>query len=321
MKDIAKKALKAGAAAAGSAAALGTAAAFGAWLRVFWVDRKRAEDPYHFTKMSIYGPHGEEITRLVDAVTALPYEEVSVTSFDGYTLWGKLYMTDPKAPVQILFHGYRSNGFSDFCGGLQLALKCGFNAILVDQRAHGKSGGPCLSFGIFERFDAKTWAEYAAERFGEDTPVILAGISMGAGTVLSAADLELPKGVKGIIADCGYTSARDIITHVAARLGYPVKPALFFVSAGARLFGGFGIDDAAPKEALRRTALPVLLIHGEDDSFVPCRMSRENYLACASERRLFTVPGAIHGMSYVADPEGYEREVREFCARCLGENE
>lgn len=321
MKDLVKKALKAGAWAAGGTAALTAAAAFGAWLRVFWVDRKRCEDPYHFTKIPMYSPYKEEIARLVDGVTALPYEEVSVTSFDGYTLRGKLYMKDPEAPVQIMFHGYRSNGLSDFCGGLQLALKCGFNAILVDQRAHGKSGGPCLSFGILERFDVKTWAEYAAERFGKDAPIILTGISMGAGTVLSASDLDLPKSVKGIIADCGYTSARDIITHVAARFGYPVKPALFFVSMGARLFGGFGLDDASPGEALRHTSIPVLFIHGEADSFVPCYMSRENFLACASEKRLFTVPGAIHGMSYTADTAGYEREVREFCSRCLGEGD
>ena len=56
----------------------------------------------------------------------------------------------------------------------------------------------------------------------------------------------------------------------------------------------------------------MLLIHGEDDRFVPCEMSRANRAACRSEARLLTVPGAGHGLSYLIDNAGYRSAVLSF---------
>ncbi len=311
------KLLRAGVTAAAGAGALSVSAAFGAWLRVFWVDRKRTLDPYCWPKTPRFSEYGDRIKELIDSALAIPFEEVTAESFDGYTLYGRLYITDPEAPLQIMFHGYRENAVTDFCGGLQLALGQGMNALLVDQRAHGKSGGRGLSFGILERFDVKTWAELAAARFGADRPLILSGISMGAATVLMASELELPEGVRGIIADCGYSSPAAIIEKVSEERGYPGGLMMPLVKLGARLFGGFDLTAASPKDAVRKTGIPVLFIHGEDDGFVPCAMTMENYDACASEKRLFLVPGAAHGMAYLTDPEGYAREVKDFRDMCL----
>lgn len=63
---------------------------------------------------------------------------------------------------------------------------------------------------------------------------------------------------------------------------------------------------------MRKSKVPVLIIHGEDDSFVPCEMSRRNYEACASEKELLIVPGADHGMSYVTDKETYVERFKGF---------
>ena len=70
------------------------------------------------------------------------------------------------------------------------------------------------------------------------------------------------------------------------------------------------------REALGRCRTPVLLIHGEADGFVPCEMSRENYAACAAPKRLLTIPGADHAMSFVIDEPAYTAAVREFLAEC-----
>ena len=65
-------------------------------------------------------------------------------------------------------------------------------------------------------------------------------------------------------------------------------------------------------EALRNSKIPVLLIHGTDDHFVPVEMTYRNYCACASPKRLLIVPGADHGMSYLVDSEGYQSIVKRF---------
>ena len=235
-----------------------------------------------------------------------------ITTKDGLRLHGRYYETAPGAPVQILFHGYRSNALRDFSGGLQLALESGCNALLVDQRAHGASGGKCLSFGVLERRDCLEWIEYVNERFGRDVPVVPVGVSMGAATVLMASGLELPENVVGIIADCGYTSPKEIICKVARDMKLPARLVYPLVRLGARLFGGFDPDECSAEDALRSAKVPVLLIHGEDDRFVPCEMSRANHAACRSEARLLTVPGAGHGLSYLIDNAGYRSAVLSF---------
>ena len=75
-------------------------------------------------------------------------------------------------------------------------------------------------------------------------------------------------------------------------------------------------DSYSTTEALANCKVPVLFIHGTDDNFVPVEMTYKNYKACASDKRLFIVPGAEHGMSYLVDKQGYENTVKEFWGTC-----
>lgn len=260
-----------------------------------------------------YAPYRESAAALMKSVTEIPFEEVSVLSHDGLTLYGKYYETAPGAPLQIMFHGYRSSAERDFCGGLPEALKLGFNVLLPDQRAHGKSGGRALSFGINESRDCLAWVNYALKRFGEDTKILFYGMSMGASTVLMATALPLPENVKGIVADCGYSSPAAIIKKVVTERHYPVVPTYALIRLGGKLFGGFDIEKHSAVKALKNCDIPVLFIHGEDDRFVPCDMGRENYAACRSDKKkLLTVPCAGHGISYMADKEAYLKALNEF---------
>ena len=72
---------------------------------------------------------------------------------------------------------------------------------------------------------------------------------------------------------------------------------------------------ASCPEALSRTKLPVLLIHGTADRFVPVEMTYENYRSCAGPRELLIVPGAGHCMSYPTEPKRYEQALLEFWRR------
>lgn len=233
------------------------------------------------------------------------------------TLSGRYYHVADGAPLDIAFHGYRSSGLTDFCGGAELSREMGHNLLLVDQRAHGRSQGRTISFGIRERYDVLSWVEYALDRFGQDTKILLYGISMGASTVLMASELSLPGNVKGIVADCPYSSPARIIMSVARRMRIPAGVAAVFSWVGARVFGGFDLRETDPVRAVRQAAVPILLIHGESDGFVPCDMSAE--IQRSNPRKVYrcTFPGADHGISFLVDRPRYRQIVRDFSDKLL----
>ena len=264
-----------------------------------------------------YEPYRDVIIKGASNILDAPYEKVTITSRDGIKLVGRYYHTADNAPVSIIFHGYRSNIGCDCNGGYSLSIKNGYNVLVVYQRAHKESGGRTITFGVKERYDCLDWIEYIRGRNGENTPILLMGLSMGAATVLMAGGLDLPANVKGIFADCGYSSPKEILQTVMKQMGYPVKPTYFFVRLSARLFGGFDPEEASALEAMKRCKVPVLIIHGDDDRFVPCQMSHDNYEACASEKELLIVKGAGHGLSYCVDAKAYEETVQKFIDKVM----
>ena len=259
-----------------------------------------------------YAPFREQMTDWVKWTRSLPQEKLTITSFDGLTLHGKYYEYAPGAPIELMFHGYRGNAERDLSGGVYRCFSLGRSALIVDQRGCGSSEGRAITFGIREHRDCLDWLDFAIRRFGPDCRIILTGISMGASTVLMAAGRELPENVIGVLADCGFTSARDIIREVIRTMKLPPRLAYPFVKLGARIFGGFDLEADSALEAASRIRVPVIFFHGEADDFVPCRMSRENYEACTARKALVTVPGAAHGLAFPVDPEGYLKALGDF---------
>jgi len=259
-----------------------------------------------------YAAVSENIFRISGIMQRYPFEEVTVESFDGTKLYGRYYHFKDNAPVELLFHGYRSHPYRDCSGGHALARKMGFNALVVDQRAHGNSGSRTICFGIKERMDCLYWVRYLNDRFGSDTPVILSGLSMGAATVLMSASLELPKNIACIIADSPYSAPSAIIEKVCKDRHYPVGLCRPFLHLGALIYGGFLLNSCTAKDSVRKSQVPVLLIHGEADHFVPCEMSLEIAANCASRVEVATFPDAGHGLCYMTDPIRYETVVCNF---------
>lgn len=253
---------------------------------------------------------------LMEEMAALPFERVYIRSHDGLNLAGRYYHAADGAPLQIQVHGYRGGPIRDFCGGHKLARRMGHNTLVVEQRALGESGGRTITFGVKERLDCLAWANYAAQRW-PNTDVILSGVSMGATTVIMAAGLDLPPQVRGIIADCPFASPEKIIAKVCRDMKLPPALAMPFIRLGARIFGGFRLKAADAAEAVKQAKLPVLILHGEDDRFVPCEMSAEIARANPAMVRRFTFPGAGHGLSYLVNAEKYEKATKEFVAECL----
>jgi fermentation-respiration switch protein FrsA (DUF1100 family) len=250
-----------------------------------------------------------------DWFRAQNYETLELKSFDGLRLKAYFLPADTPSPrgVLIIFHGYRSTPLRDMGASVRYYHSLGFHVILPFQRACGDSEGTYMTFGARERRDVKSWADYAAERFGGGLPIVLAGISLGCASVLMSLGLELPANVRGAVADCGYSSIYEELKSVLkSKFHLPPEPLLGTVNIWCRLLGGFDIHESPIPEIMRRNKIPVLFIHGEADDFVPTRFSRENFEACAAPKELFTVPGAQHALSYMVDTQGYHRALESF---------
>ena len=276
-------------------------------------DQKVCKDEYPIPTGEVYAPFRDVMTKWIRQTRALPHQDFSITSFDGLTLWARYYEFAPGAPMELMFHGYRGNAERDLCGGVQRCFALGRSAFIVDQRACGRSDGHVITFGVKEYRDCLDWLNFAIEHFGPEQKFLLTGISMGASTVLNAAGTPLPDCVIGVLADCGFDSPKNIMKkviredmHLPPNLSYP------FVRLGAKLFGHFDPDEIASVDAVKNATVPVIFYHGESDDFVPCSMSRANYEACPSRKRLITIPGAGHGLSYPVAPQYYRDTLREF---------
>ncbi len=255
--------------------------------------------------------------KILDEIQTIPYENIYVTSHDGLRLRGRLYMIGDDLPFVIEAHGYRSTPMIDFSGGGVLMMELGFNVIMIDERAHGESEGKTITFGLYESRDLLKWIEYIREHYGSDRKIILQGMSMGATSVLMASGLELPNNVKGILADCPYSSAEDIIKLIMKeKMKLPIVPCYSFLRLGAKMFGKFDPKYADAVSAVRNANVPILIIHGEEDTFVPCEMSKK----IASNNKSIkyeTFSEANHGLSFICDYERYKNLVINFSSECL----
>ena len=271
-----------------------------------------AADDYTIPEGEVYEPFREKMVHWMKDVRAMPHEDFFITSFDGLKLHGRFYEYAPGAPIELMFHGYRGNADRDLCGGVQRCFKLGRSCLLVDQRCSSASDGKVITFGIKEHRDCRSWIDFMVQHFGDDVKIILTGISMGASTVLMAAGSPLPPQVKGVLADCGFSCAKDIICKVIRQLRLPPKLIYPFVRLGAILFGGFDPESYSAVEAVKTATIPVIFFHGETDDFVPYEMSKENFDACSSRKALVITPGAGHGLCYPIDPKGYLQALGDF---------
>lgn len=277
----------------------------------FYTGKDRYENPYSPIAGSQYKAVADEIYACSRIMEKSECQWVGIRSYDGLLLKARYYHHADNAPLMILFHGYRSMALRDCSGGFILAGKLGMNVLVPDQRAHGKSEGRTITFGIKERFDVISWIRFCNAEFGEQR-IVLSGLSMGAATVLMSASEELPSNVVGIIADSGFSAPKDIICKVCGDKKLPCKLCYPFIALGTHLFGGFSLKDCSAEEAVRNTDLPILLIHGEDDRYVPAEMSKQIFAARPQNTNLVLFPNAGHGLCYMTDPKLYEKASLEF---------
>lgn len=241
----------------------------------------------------------------------MPYINVYIKSFDGLRLYGAL-LENYSDKIVICVHGFTGSGKKDFASLAQAYYKNGYNVLLVDNRAHGQSEGKYVGFGVLDRFDLRNWVKYVINRFGSNVQIFLHGISMGAATVLMASSI-MPKNVRGIIADCGFTSVYEIFEYVLKRdYHLPKFPIIYLTNIMSKIRAGYGYKDVNTTAEIARSDIPILFIHGENDEFVPLWMTMKNYSHCKAYKELFIVRESEHAESHYIDKKGYERRILTF---------
>ena len=273
--------------------------------------RRHPTDPYAGLSSKYLEGMREVVRAQIDDISAYPCEEIALRSYDGLELFGRFYEGCSDKPVVIMLHGYKGSSYTEISGAALMMISHGLGVIAADHRSHGRSEGGTVSFGVKERRDVLSWVDYVKKRFGGKRRVILYGISMGAATALMASELLNGEDVCCIIADCPYSSPRAIICRVIKNKGLAPRVIYPLVYLSALVYGRFRLSASSPKEAVKNTDIPILLIHGEADDFVPCEMSRE-IKAAARNAELFTVEGAKHGACFATAGEKYVERVLSF---------
>jgi pimeloyl-ACP methyl ester carboxylesterase len=206
-------------------------------------------------------------------------------------------------------------------------VRGGYNALLLDLRGHGESGGAVVSPGLLEARDILGAVRYLPSR-GERQPAALLGVSYGAVASLIAAAES--REIAAVIADGAFPNGKGVSEDIArhfirdSRTPFWLR-AMFLLSSfpGVARATAIVYDlrtgiDLGPEllsviPAVRHLKVPVLLISGERDWIVPTDKTRQIFSALPDRRKkLVVIPGAVHDTTYSAAPALYADTVLNF---------
>lgn len=249
-----------------------------------------------------------------DWVNNQSFEQWEITSFDGLTLQG--YFLEAKEPTNktvITAHGYLGRASDMGLYGEYYYEELGYNFFTADARGHGESEGDYIGFGWHDRLDYIKWIDRVIEELGTDTEIVLHGLSMGAATVLMTSGEILPPQVKAIVADSPYTSVHDMFSYQMSRMFHiPSFPVLNTTSIVTKAKAGYSLKEASALAQVKQANVPILYIHGNDDTFVPTSLTHQLYENTASEAYMMTVDDAGHGEAFVLEREQYIKQLNDF---------
>lgn len=276
---------------------------------------RRKEHPWHDPEAMKKTPYSRYVQYIAfgrNWLASHNARDVYIESKDGLLLHGLWVPAENPKGTVILAHGYRSSPLVDFAMAYPAYHERSMNILIPTQRAHGKSEGRYITFGVLESEDMLRWVDYHNAHLC-NCPVIMSGISMGASTMLYLADRKMPENVKGIIADCGFTSPAQIVAKVIRdTVHFNGTVLVRLAELYARLFAKFSFWQKDSCQTLRNSNYPVMIVHGLADDFVPSEMSQQAYDACTGVKYLLLVEGAEHGVSFLGDQERYEAMIDQF---------
>lgn len=266
---------------------------------------------------TLHPPHraviGQEAGEFRDAVLSMNAQlrDVAIIARDGIKLQG--WVVRPRQPngdAVVLLHGLGDNRLG-MTGYAELLLTRGFTVLLPDARAHGTSGGNIATFGLLERYDITQWVQFLRAQT-KARCVFGMGESMGAAQLLQSVGAGAP--FCSVVAESSFSSFREIAYD---RMGQPfrlgpwvgrtvLRPMVEAAFLRARWKYGLNMQSISPENSVATTPVPVLLIHGQMDSNIPIRHSRQIH-ARNPNTALWEVPSADHCGALAVAPEHFQK--------------
>ncbi len=243
--------------------------------------------------------------------------EVEIISKDGLKLVGYEIKARQNSNIWVIaVHGYMGSG-TDMIPYVEKFRSYGYNGLIIDLRAHGRSEGQYIGMGWLDRYDLRMWIDKIIEE-NKNCKIILYGISMGAATVSMTTGEELPKEVKLAIADCGYTSVwEEFAVHLKKILHVLPFPLLYVASFMSKMFVGYGFKEASTIKQLKKSKTPTLFIHGKKDKFVPFSMLDKIYKSAQCEKEKLEIEEAAHAESCNINPDKYWGTIEKFIEKYI----
>ena len=274
--------------------------------------------PSRSTKIPKYyvdTPHYKVSRAGMALLKTLPSEDHYIQSRDGLKLHAYLFpVNGEQHPKKFLLgiHGYRSYSRPEYAPYAEFYRAQGFTLFLPDDRAHAPSEGTYIGFGVLDRLDCVDWANYLVKTYGEDIEILIHGVSMGGAAVVAASgEADLPPQVRGIISDCAFSSAQEIVEyHLRESMHLPVHPLLPALERLCQKKAGFNFHEHTPLQQVKKATVPMLFVQGEKDTMVPPFMVQELYDACPTEKKLLLVAEAGHGESIAFAPDAYYQNIK-----------
>ena len=236
--------------------------------------------------------------------------EYQVTSYDGYVLNAELISNPiPADKYVLLSHGYTDNRFGSL-KYTKMYLDLGFNVIVYDLRGHGENEPTFCTYSVRERKDLIALIRDCRDRY---QPAVLGihGESLGAAT--SIACLEDKPQIDFVVADCGFSDISNVLKGGVKSMHLP-EGLVPLASVCARLRYGYSYDMMRPIDSLADNEIPILFIHGAEDSFILPENSERMEKETKGYSELHLIPGAAHAASVLTAPEEYQEIVEAFLA-------
>lgn len=240
------------------------------------------------------------------------YTESYISSYDNLNLHAYIVNQNNNTDKwAIVVHGYAGNG-KLMSSKAKYFYEMGYNVLIPDLRGHGKSEGEYIGMGLKDSLDIISWINFIIEN-NSNSKIVLHGTSMGAATVLMASGENLPSNVKAIISDCAYTSVWDQFNYeIETYLNLPTSYIINVTNMITKLKAGYSFKEASAINAVKKSTVPILYIHGDMDKFVPYSMMDELYNATKYQKKKLTIEGAEHGNSHLIAPYIYWLTINDF---------
>jgi pimeloyl-ACP methyl ester carboxylesterase len=242
----------------------------------------------------------------------LEFEEIEFLTSDFVRLYGWWIPAKNSKGTIIFLHGYSGSMDPDLKYAPALHLS-GYNILMFDFRAHGRSEGKVTTLGALEVQDARAAIKYAQSR--ESLRIGLLGFSMGGRTALLTA-AESGQEISAVISDGGPLRLSHTILHQLKDKSIPwgIRQLLTWsMLLGASIRSGrnlFTIDPIRKVSQLK--GIPIFLIHAELDPYTRMVDLHSMVAAIGKNAKLEVIPGVKHRDTDSLDLAGYTSKIIEF---------